>query len=122
MKDYKKVMLQGLDKSYVSGTIHKDELEHLREMIQDTYLEQVEELDSRLGIELFDYKISIEYEQGDIPRSVKHTLMARLNEKEGAIKMNFIGVLHQIEDILSTGDDEILIGSCNLGIIIVIRA
>ena len=104
MKDYKKVMLSGLKESYNLGNIRE------------------EELDSRLGLELYDYKVEIKYDQDRIPQSYKHTLLVKFNEMEGAVKMSFRGAMTQIKEILSTGDDEVLVGSCNLGLIITIRA
>ena len=59
MKDYKKVMLSGLKESYNLGNIREEEVDCIKEAIQDTYTEMVEELDSRLGLELYDYKVEI---------------------------------------------------------------
>lgn len=122
MKDYKKVMLTGLKESYKLGKIYEEEVDCIKEAIQDTYLGMVEELDSRLGLELYDYKVEIKYDQDSIPQSYKHTLLVKFHESEGATWMNFRGVLTQLKEILSTGDDEVLVGSCNLGLVITIRA
>lgn len=122
MKDYKKVMLSGLKESYNLGNIREEEVDCIKEAIQDTYLGMVEELDSRLGLELYDYKVEIKYDQDRIPRSYKHTLLVKFNKSEGAVKMSFRGAMTQIKEILSTGDDEVLVGSCNLGLVITIRA
>lgn len=121
MKDYKKVMLSGLKESYNLGNIREEEVDCIKEAIQDTYTEMVEELDSRLGLELYDYKVEIKYDQDSIPQSYKHTLLVKFHESEGATRMNF-RVLTQLKEILSTGDDEVLVGSCNLGLVITIRA
>ena len=120
MKDYKKVMLSGLKESYNLGNIREEEVDCIKEAIQDTYTEMVEELDSRLGLELYDYKVEIKYDS--IPQSYKHTLLVKFHESEGATRMDFRGVLTQLKEILSTGDDEVLVGSCNLGLVITIRA
>lgn len=122
MKDYKKVMLTGLKESYKLGKIYEEEVDCIKEAIQDTYLGMVEELDSRLGLELYDYKVEIKYDQDRIPQSYKHTLLVKFNEMEGAVKMSFRGAMTQIKEILSTGDDEVLVGSCNLGLVITIGA
>jgi hypothetical protein len=122
MEDYKKVMLSGLKESFNLGKIYEEEVDCIKEAIEDTYAEMIEELDSRLGLELYDYKVEIKYDQDRIPQSYKHTLLVKFNESEGAIKMNFRGVLTQLKEILSTGDDEVLVGSCNLGLVITIKA
>lgn len=122
MKDYKKVMLSGLKESCNLGKIYEEEVDCIKEAIDDTYAEMMEELDSRLGLELYDYKVEIKYDQDRIPQSYKHTLLVKYNESEGAIKMNFRGVLNQLKEILSTGDDEVLVSSCNLGLVITIMA
>lgn len=122
MKDYKKVMLSGLKESCNLGKIYEEEVNCIKEAIDDTYAEMMEELDSRLGLELYDYKVEIQYDQDRIPQSYKHILLVKFHESEGAIKMNFRGVLTQLKEILSTGDDEVLVGSCNLGLVITIRA
>jgi hypothetical protein len=122
MEDYKKVMLSGLKESCNLGKIYEEEVDCIKEAIEDTYAEMMEELDSRLGLELYDYKVEIKYDQDRIPQSYKHTLLVKYNESEGAIKMNFRGVLNQLKEILSTGDDEVLVGGCNLGLVITIMA
>lgn len=122
MEDYKKVMLSGLKESFNLGKIYEEEVDCIKEAIEDTYAEMIEELDSRLGLELYDYKVEIKYDQDRIPQAYKHTLLVKFNESEGAIKMNFRGVLNQLKEILSTGDDEVLVGSCNLGLVITLRA
>ena len=122
MEDYKKVMLSGLKESCNLGKIYEEEVDCIKEAIEDTYAEMMEELDSRLGLKLYDYKVEIKYDQDRIPQSYKHTLLVKFNEMEGAVKMSFRGAMTQIKEILSTGDDEVLVGSCNLGLIITIRA
>ena len=122
MEDYKKVMLSGLKESCNLGKIYEEEVDCIKEAIEDTYAEMMEELDSRLGLELYDYKVEIKYDQDSIPQSYKHTLLVKFHESEGATRMNFRGVLTQLKEILSTGDDEVLVGSCNLGLVITIRA
>lgn len=122
MEDYKKVMLSGLKESCNLGKIYEEEVDCIKEAIKDTYAEMMEELDSRLGLELYDYKVEIKYDQDRIPQSYKHTLLVKYNESEGAIKMNFRGVLNQLKEILSTGDDEVLVSGCNLGLVITIMA
>ena len=42
MKDYKKVMLTGLKESYKLGKIYEEEVDCIKEAIQDTYLGMVE--------------------------------------------------------------------------------
>lgn len=49
MKDYKKVLLDGLKKS---SRIQEEERDCIKEAIKETYLDMVEELDARLGLEL----------------------------------------------------------------------
>lgn len=122
MEDYKKVMLSGLKESCNLGKIYEEEVDCIKEAIEDTYAEMMEELDSRLGLKLYDYKVEIKYGQDRIPQSYKHTLLVKYNESEGAIKMNFRGVLNQLKEILSTGDDEVLVSGCNLGLVITIMA
>ena len=41
MKDYKKVMLSGLKESYNLGNIREEEVDCIKEAIQDTYTEMV---------------------------------------------------------------------------------
>lgn len=89
-------MLTGLKESYKLGKIYEEEIDCIKEAIQDTYLGMVEELDSRLGLELYDYKVEIKYDQDRIPQSYKHTLLVKFNEMEGAVKMSFRGAMTQI--------------------------
>ena len=122
MEDYKKVMLSGLKESCNLGKIYEEEVPTNKQPNQDTYAEMMEELDSRLGLELYDYKVEIKYDQDRIPQSYKHTLLVKFNEMEGAVKMSFRGAMTQIKEILSTGDDEVLVSGCNLGLVITIMA
>ena len=121
MKDYKKVMLTGLKESYKLGKIYEEEVDCIKEAIKETYLDMVEELDARLGLELLDYRVEVRYYSEGIPERFKHTLWIKFSD-ETMPKMSFKGAMQQVVSILSTGDDEVKIISHNTGLKIEIVA
>lgn len=112
MKDYKKVLLKGLEESNdIKGEDRKD----IKESIKDIYSEVVEELDNRLGLQLYKYKVEVKYDSEGIPESFKHTFW--LNFGDDTIKnMFFIPAMQQLIHVLSTGDDEVKVTLLNMGI------
>ena len=70
MKNYKKVLLEGLVGSH---NIHEDDREYIKEAIEDIYSEVIEELDDRLGLQLYNYKVDVKYYSDGVPESFKHT-------------------------------------------------
>ena len=58
MKNYKKVLLKGLEGS---NGIHEEDKEYIKEAINDTYSEVIEELDYRLGLQLYIYQVNVNY-------------------------------------------------------------
>lgn len=112
MKDYKKVLLKGLEES---NDIKGEDREDIKESIKDIYSEVVEELDNRLGLQLYKYKVEIKYDSEGIPESFKHTFW--LNFGDDTIKnMFFIPAMQQLIHVLSTGDDEVKVTLLNMGI------
>lgn len=112
MKDYKKVLLKGLEES---NDIKGEDREDIKESIKDIYSEVVEELDNRLGLQLYKYKIEVKYDSEGIPESFKHTFW--LNFGDDTIKnMFFIPAMQQLIHVLSTGDDEVKVTLLNMGI------
>lgn len=112
MKDYKKVLLKGLEES---NDIKGEDREDIKESIKDIYSEVVEELDDRLGLQLYNYKVEVKYDSEGIPESFKHTFW--LNFGDDTIKnMFFIPVMQQLIHVLSTGDDEVKVTLLNMGI------
>lgn len=112
MKDYKKVLLKGLEES---NDIRGEDREDIKESIKDIYSEVVEELDNRLGLQLYKYKVEVKYDSEGIPESFKHTFW--LNFGDDTIKnMFFIPAMQQLIHVLSTGDDEVKVTLLNMGI------
>lgn len=112
MKDYKKVLLKGLEES---NDIKGEDREDIKESIKDIYSEVVEELDNRLGLQLYKYRVEVKYDSEGIPESFKHTFW--LNFGDDTIKnMFFIPAMQQLIHVLSTGDDEVKVTLLNMGI------
>ena len=112
MKDYKKVLLKGLEES---NDIKGEDREDIKESIKDIYSEVVEELDNRLGLQLYKYKVDVKYDSEGIPESFKHTFW--LNFRDDTLKnMFFIPAMQQLIQVLSTGDDEVKVTLLNMGI------
>lgn len=112
MKNYKKVLLKGLEES---NDIKGEDREDIKESIKDIYSEVVEELDNRLGLQLYKYKVEVKYDSEGIPESFKHTFW--LNFRDDTIKnMFFIPAMQQLIHVLSTGDDEVKVTLLNMGI------
>lgn len=112
MKDYQKVLLKGLEES---NDIKGEDREDIKESIKDIYSEVVEELDNRLGLQLYKYKVEVKYDSEGIPESFKHTFW--LNFGDDTIKnMFFIPAMQQLIHVLSTGDDEVKVTLLNMGI------
>lgn len=112
MKNYKKVLLEGLEGS---NDIKGEDREDIKESIKDIYSEVVEELDNRLGLQLYKYKVEVKYDSEGIPESFKHTFW--LNFGDDTIKnMFFIPAMQQLIHVLSTGDDEVKVTLLNMGI------
>ena len=118
MKNYKKVLLKGLEES---NDIKGEDREDIKESIKDIYSEVVEELDNRLGLQLYKYKVEVKYDSEGIPESFKHTFW--LNFGDDTIKnMFFIPAMQQLIHVLSTGDDEVKVTLLNMGIKIELTA
>lgn len=112
MKNYKKVLLKGLEES---NDIKGEDREDIKESIKDIYSEVVEELDNRLGLQLYKYKVEVKYDSEGIPESFKHTFW--LNFGDDTLKnLSFITAMQQLIHVLSTGDDEIKVTLSNIGI------
>lgn len=112
MKNYKKVLLKGLEES---NDIKGEDREDIKESIKDIYSEVVEELDNRLGLQLYKYRVDVKYDSEGIPESFKHTFW--LNFRDDTIKnMFFIPAMQQLIHVLSTGDDEVKVTLLNMGI------
>lgn len=112
MKNYKKVLLKGLEES---NDIKGEDREDIKESIKDIYSEVVEELDNRLGLQLYKYKVEVKYDSEGIPESFKHTFW--LNFGDDTLKnLRFITAMQQLIHVLSTGDDEVKVTLLNRGI------
>lgn len=112
MKDYKKVLLKGLEES---NDIKGEDREDIKEAINDIYSEMIEELDNRLGLQLYDYRVDVKYDSEGIPESFKHTFW--LNFWDDTLKnLRFITAMQQLIHVLSTGDDEVKVTLLNIGI------
>lgn len=112
MKNYKKVLLEGLEGS---NGIDEEDREYIKEAINDIYSEMAEELDNRLGLQLYEYRMNVKYDSEGIPESFKHTFW--LNFGDDTIKnMFFIPAMQQLIHVLSTGDDEVKVTLLNMGI------
>lgn len=108
MKNYKKVLLKGLEGSH---GIHEED----KEAINDIYSEVIEEFDYRLGLQLYKYKVDVKYDSDGIPESFKHTFW--LNFGDDTLKhMSFVLAMQQLIHVLSTGDDEVKVTLLNMGI------
>ena len=112
MKDYKKVLLKGLEES---NDIKGEDREDIKESIKDIYSEVVEELDNRLGLQLYKYKVEVKYDSEGIPESFKHTFWLNFGD-DTLKKLRFITAMQQLIHVLSTGDDEIKVTLLNIGI------
>lgn len=112
MKNYKKVLLKGLEES---NDIKGEDREDIKESIKDIYSEVVEELDNRLGLQLYKYKVEVKYDSEGIPESFKHTFW--LNFGDDTLEhMFFVPAMQQLIHVLSTGDDEVKVTLLNMGI------
>lgn len=112
MKNYKKVLLKGLEESH---GIHEEDKEYIKEAINDIYSEVIEELDYRLGLQLYKYKVDVKYDSDGIPESFKHTFW--LNFGDDTLKHRFfVPAMQQLIHVLSTGDDEVKVTLLNRGI------
>lgn len=112
MKDYKKILLKGLEES---NGIDEEDREYIKEAINDIYSEMAEELDNRLGLQLYEYRMNVKYDSEGIPESFKHTFW--LNFGDDTIKnMFFIPAMQQLIHVLSTGGDEVKVTLLNMGI------
>ena len=112
MKNYKKVLLEGLEEY---NDIKGEDREDIKESIKDIYSEVVEELDNRLGLQLYKYKVEVKYDSEGIPESFKHTFW--LNFRDDTLKnLRFITAMKQLIHVLSTGDDEVKVTLLNMGI------
>lgn len=112
MKNYKKVLLEGLEGS---NGIHEEDKEYIKEAINDIYSEVIEELDYRLGLQLYNYQVNVKYDSEGIPESFKHTFW--LNFGDDTLKnLRFITAMQQLIHVLSTGDDEVKVTLLNMGI------
>lgn len=112
MKNYKKVLLKGLEESH---GIHEEDKEYIKEAINDTYSEVIEELDYRLGLRLYKYQVDVKYDSDGIPESFKHTFW--LNFGDDTLKHRFfVPAMQQLIHVLSTGDDEVKVTLLNRGI------
>lgn len=118
MKDYKKVLLDGLKQS---AGIQEEDRDCIKEAIQETYSSMVEELDNRLGLKLYDYRVNVKYCSDGIPETFKHILWVKFGD-DTVPNMSFKGAMQQIVSILSTGDDEVKIIGQNTGLKIEIVA
>lgn len=109
MKNYKRVLLKGLEES---NDIKGEDREDIKESIKDIYSEVVEELDYRLGLQLYKYRVEVKYDSEGIPQSFKHTFW--LNFGDDTMKnMSFITAMQQLIYVLSTGDDEVKVTLLN---------
>jgi hypothetical protein len=112
MKDYKKILLKGLEES---NGIDEEDREYIKEAINDIYSEMAEELDNRLGLQLYEYRMNVKYDSEGIPESFKHTFW--LNFGDDTLKhMFFVPAMQQLIHVLSTGDDEVKVTLLNMGI------
>ena len=112
MKNYKKVLLKGLEGS---NGIHEEDKEYIKEAINDIYSEVIEELDYRLGLQLYNYQVNVKYDSDGIPESFKHTFW--LNFGDDTLKHRFfVPAMQQLIHVLSTGDDEVKVTLLNKGI------
>lgn len=112
MKNYKKVLLKGLEES---NDIKGEDREYIKEAINDIYSEMIEELDNRLGLQLYDYRVDVKYDSEGIPESFKHTFW--LNFGDDTLKhLFFVTAMQQLIHVLSTGDDEVKVTLLNMGI------
>lgn len=115
MQKFKKILLNGLKEA---KGIKEDDRVAISEYLEKDMLEKVEELETRLGLQLYQYDIKVEYE-GDVPQKFIHTLMVNfesLDQQSGVLAMSFPGAMKQIKEILSTGDDEVLVAALNVGL------
>lgn len=112
MKNYKKVLLKGLEES---NDIKGEDREDIKESIKDIYSEVVEELDNRLGLQLYKYKVEVKYDSEGIPQSFKHTFWLNFGD-DTTKNMSFIRAMQQLIHVLSTGDDEVKVTLLNRGI------
>ena len=104
-----------LENSSSNPLIEGEDREDIKEAINDIYSEVVEELDNRLGLQLYKYKVEVKYDSEGIPESFKHTFW--LNFGDDTLKnMFFIPAMQQLIHVLSTGDDEVKVTLLNMGI------
>lgn len=108
MKNYKKVLLEGLEESH---GIHEED----KEAIKDIYSEVIEELDYRLGLQLYKYRVDVKYDSDGIPESFKHTFWLNFGD-DTLNHMSFVPAMQQLIYVLSTGDDEVKVTLLNMGI------
>lgn len=112
MKNYKEILLKGLEGS---NGIHEEDKEYIKEAINDIYSEVIEELDYRLGLRLYNYQVNVKYYSDGIPESFKHTFW--LNFGDDTLKHRFfVTAMQQLINVLSTGDDEVKVTLLNKGL------
>lgn len=113
---YLSIMLKGLRNS--SEGVQEDDLVRIGECIEDTYAPMMQEIEDRLGLELYDYGIKVQYDTDGIPLKYTHDLWFNFQE-QGAINMTLKGVLNQLQEILEM---EVWVMGLNLGIRVRIEA
>lgn len=113
---YLSIMLKGLRNS--SDGVQEDDLVCIGECIEDTYAPMMQEIEDRLGLELYDYGIKVQYDTDGIPLKYTHDLWFNFQE-QGAINMTLKGVLDQLQEILEM---EVWVMGLNLGIRVRIEA
>lgn len=109
-------MLAGLRDS--SEGIKEDDLVCISECLEDIQAPMMQEVEDRLGLELYDYGIEVKYDTDDIPLKYIHDLWFKFQD-QGAINMPFKGVLDQLNQILEA---EVLVTGMNFGIRVRIEA
>lgn len=113
---YLSIMLNGLRNS--SEGIQEDDLVCVSEYIENTQASMMQEIEDRLGLELYDYKVKIQYDTDGIPLKYTYDLWFNFQE-QGAINMTLKGVLNQLQEIMEI---EVWVMGLNMGIRVRIEA
>lgn len=109
-------MLKGLRNS--SDGIQEEDKTCIAEYLDTVQVPMMQEIEDRLGLELYDYGIKVQYDTDGIPLKYTHDLWFNFQD-QGAINMTLKGVLDQLQEILEM---EVWVMGLNLGIRVRIEA
>lgn len=111
MKDLKKILHQGLE----AANVLPEDYNSVEDYLNTEMFPAVRELKSRLGMDLYNYKLEVKY-IGDCPQSFKHILDFDFEENSPALNLTVGQLTNEIFGLLLNGDDEIFLKGLTHGI------